>query len=209
QSRFAQALEWSGRGLWASAASSFAVLSADGAGREADRNLGLCRLWLGDHQGAIAALRRLLAQAGMTPPAVDVEALCQYFDPPHPTEMVELVHWSWPIRNRDALLNALRGGEQVAALNEESTDGDEPESPKLEVFAFLDRPSSQRTEGWTLEDLPRVIGRAIVGPDSVALEAYDDGRLEGLRDRFTELVRDAIPPAHPRSKVVDDVPRSS
>ena len=76
--RFEQALQWAEQGLWSSAASAFEILSADGRSEGlADRNLGLCRLWMADEAGAVAALRRYIARLGASPEAVDLEALCQ------------------------------------------------------------------------------------------------------------------------------------
>ena len=65
--RFAEALQWASLGLWSSAAAAFDTLSAaPGAPPEADRNLGLCRLWLADHAAAVSALRRYLGRIGIT-----------------------------------------------------------------------------------------------------------------------------------------------
>ena len=40
------------------------------------------------------------------------------------------------------------------------------------------------------------------------LETDDDGRLNGLIDRFTAMAGKAVPPAHPRTKVVGQIDRS-
>ena len=42
----------------------------------------------------------------------------------------------------------------------------------------------------------------MIGQDTVILEAYDDGRLDQLIDRFTATAGLNIPPAHPRTKVI-------
>ena len=47
----------------------------------------------------------------------------------------------------------------------------------------------------------------IVGGTSVVLETYDDNRLDRLVDRFTAAAASTIPPAHPRTKVIEKVPR--
>ena len=58
---FDRALGWAEEGLWSAAASAFELLAAGtGAGAFADRNRGLCCLWLADHDGAVAALRRYI-----------------------------------------------------------------------------------------------------------------------------------------------------
>ena len=47
----------------------------------------------------------------------------------------------------------------------------------------------------------------IVGSDSVVLETYDDNRLDRLIDRFTAAAGPTIPPAHPRTKIIERIPR--
>ena len=107
---FGRALGWANEGLWSAAASAFELLAAgSGAGAIADRNRGLCCLWIADHEGAVAALRRYIARTGPTLDAVELECLCQKIDRSAPYDQVEFVHLSWPIRNRDGLLAALRG----------------------------------------------------------------------------------------------------
>ena len=78
---FGRAMGWAEEGLWASAASAFELLSAgSSAGAAADRNRGVCCLWIADHEAAIAALRRYTARTGPTTDAVDLEALCQLLE---------------------------------------------------------------------------------------------------------------------------------
>ena len=105
---FGRAMEWAAEGLWASAASAFELLSAGStACAAADRNRGLCCLWIADHEAAIAALRRYTARTGPTTDAVDLEALCQLLEGGEGGETVEFVHLTWPIRDRAGLLRAL------------------------------------------------------------------------------------------------------
>ena len=49
----------------------------------------------------------------------------------------------------------------------------------------------------------------LVGQEIVALESHDDGRLDALVERFTALAGQAIPPEHPRTKVLDKTTRTS
>ncbi len=104
--RFEEALRWAEQGLWSSAASAFDLLTAEPVA--AERNLGLCRLWMADDAGAVEALRRYIARVGATTEAVDLEALCQSIAPLGPGDLVEHVQLIWPLRDREGLLNALR-----------------------------------------------------------------------------------------------------
>ena len=198
--RFEQALRWADEGLWSSAAAGFDTLAADRL-TEAERNLGLCRLWLADHAGAVEALRRFIAAAGETTDAVDLEALCQLVAPPREDDLVEHVHLIWPLKSRDQLLAALQASDRV--------DPEDPDSFEVDQFALLDRPKVGAGSIARAEDLPRVLGRVLVAREIVLLDLFDDGRLDDLVGRFTELAGPAIPPAHPKTKVLEKVPRAA
>ncbi|HZW33585.1 MAG TPA: tetratricopeptide repeat protein [Isosphaeraceae bacterium] len=200
---FERAIGWAEEGLWSSAASAFELLAAgSSAGAIADRNRGLCCLWLADHEAAVAALRRFIARTGPSLEAVDLEVLCQRIAANPGEETVELVHLSWPIRNRDGLLAALRAEPACEPGPERPINPDDPDSSKVEHFFLLDRPKIEARAGLTRRDIPVVEGELLVAQDHVVLETYDDGRLDRLIDRFTALARANIPPAHPRTKVI-------
>ena len=205
--RFTQALGWAGDGAWASAASAFETLAADGVA-EADRNLGLCRLWMADDAGASSALRRYIPSLGDVPEAVDLEALCQLIAPPRREDLVGHVQLIWSIRSRDRLLAALRADASVDDEGRGPIDPDDPDSPEVDLFALLDRPKpAGGVAGVDVKDIPRIEARVSVGAEIAALDLIDDGRLERLSARFTGLAGAAIPPAHPRTKVLGPVPR--
>jgi len=209
QERFTQALAWADAGLWSSAASAFDLLSADSGGPiEADYNLGLCRLWTADDVGATAALRRYVRRLGNTTEAVDLEALCQLTEPSDAEDIIEQVQLSWPLRDRDTLLQRLRNDAKIEALGSTPIDADDPDSPNVEHFGLLDRLKLEKgASGLKPEDIPLFVAKVLVGQDSVALETYDDGRLDALVERFTTLASGAIPPAHPKTKVIEETSR--
>jgi hypothetical protein len=211
---FGQAVGWAEEGLWSSAASAFELLGAgSGAGVIADRNRGLCCLWLADHEGAVTALRRYINRTKPTTDSVDLEALCQKIEPPSRHDIVDFDRLSWPIRNRDGLLAALRGDRTIAANDSRPLDPHDPhdahdkDSRELESFLLLDRPAVEAKPGLSRLDLPIVEAEVLVDKDVVFLEALDDGRLDRLVDRFTTVAGRTIPPAHPRTKVIASDPR--
>jgi len=200
---FERALSWASEGLWSSAASAFELLAAGtGSGTVADRNRGLCCLWLADHEGAVAALRRYIARSGPTLDAIDLETLCQKIEVRPPRDQVEFVHLSWPIRNREGLLAALRGSKILHEGPDRSLDPDDPKSPEMARFFLLDRPVIEPRTGLTRLEIPMILGEVLIGPDTVFLETYDDGRLDRLVDQFTATAGTNIPPAHPRTKII-------
>ncbi len=205
---FEQAMGWAEEGLWSSAASAFELLSAgSAAGAIADYNRGLCSLWVADNDAAIAALRRFVARTRPTPEAVDLEALCQLLEGSRRGPTVEFVHLTWPVRDREALIKALESSRYLERGPGRPIDRDDEESPPADEFFLLDRPKIEPRPGLTRQDIPIIEGEVLVGPDSVVLETYDDSRLDRLIDRFTVAAGTAIPPAHPRTKLIEKVSR--
>jgi tetratricopeptide (TPR) repeat protein len=206
--RFTEALGWAREGLFNAAAASFELLSAGGKLPEADLNLGLCRLWTGDLAAALPALRRWVAKAGATPEAVDIEGLCQQITQPGPDDTVEQVQLIWPLRNREKLLETLREDPRVHPEGRGPIDPAQADSPEVDQFGLLDRPPIAAAQGLSPGDIPRYVGRVLVGEEIVALEGFDDGRLDALSERFTTLADSTIAPAHPRTKMLAKVPRA-
>ncbi len=205
---FQRALGWAEEGLWASAASAFELLSAgSAAGAAADHNRGLCCLWVADNPAGIAALRRFTARTGPSTDAVDLEALCQLLEGERRGETVEFVHLTWPIRDRQGLLRALESNRFFDKGPDRPIHPEDPDAPATDRFLLLDRPRIEARSGLTRRDIPMIEGEVIVGPDVVVLETYDDNRLDRLIDRFTAAAGTTIPPAHPRTKVIEKVPR--
>lgn len=207
--RYAEALTWADKGLWAAAAATFETLAADGIA-PADRNLGLCRLWLADDEAAVPALRRSIAKAGTTDDAVDLEALCQLVAPPTREDLVDHVHMIWPLKQHDVLIKALNASDRVHYEGKGPMDPDDPESFEVDQFALLSGPKpSGPIAGKSPGDLPHVVGHVVVGAEIAILDAVDDGRLDGLARQLTALAGAAIPPAHPKTKTIDKVLRSA
>ncbi len=202
--QFGQAIEWADSGLWSSAASAFEILSASVEGPEADRNLGLCRLWLADDEAAVTALRRAIRKMGTTEEAVDFEALCQLIEPVGTDDKVEHVQLIWPLRDRDSLLAALRSQKDIEEEGTGPINPTELDSPEAVEFLLLDRPPlpDGKGVGLTVGDLPQIVGRVAVGREIAALEGDDNGSLDALSHRFTGIAGHAIAPAHPKTKVL-------
>jgi tetratricopeptide (TPR) repeat protein len=205
---FQRALGWAEEGLWSTAASAFELLgTGTGVGVVADRNRGLCCLWLADHDAAVAALRRYINRTKPTTDSVDLEALCQRIEPPSRHDLVEFDRLSWPIRNRDGLLAALRADRTIAEGDSRPLDPRDEDSEAFECFLLLDRPAPEAKPGLSRLEIPVVEAEVLVDKDVVYLEALDDGRLDRLVDRFTSALGTTIPPAHPRTKVIAAEPR--
>ena len=206
--RYAQAVAWADEGRWRDAAAAFELLAADGA-PGADRNLGLCRLWLGDEAEALKSLRRAVAAQGETVDAVDLECLCQLMLTPGEEDVVERVQHIWPLRGRDALLKTLSGAPDVQAQGRGPLDPDDPNSFEVDEFELLDRPKPAGGLAERIEDQPKIVGRVFVGSETVILDTFDDGRLDDLSAHVRDLAGSAIPPAHPKTKELGKVARTT
>lgn len=207
--RFEAAMADGDRGLWSRASARFETLAADGVA-EAEHNLGLCRLWLGDSFRGAEALRRYIAGLGATTEAVDLEALVQLDEPVGTNDLEERVRLSWTLKNRAGLIEALtREVEARTALNqgEDVLSPDDPKSPKVLLFTLLDGRVPEYRPGLAVSDLPRIESNVLVAADAVYLDSFDDAGLNARRDRFIDLAGSCIPPAHPRLKVIGRVPR--
>jgi tetratricopeptide (TPR) repeat protein len=208
--QFESALDWAREGLWESAASAFELLTADReVGLTAERNLGLCRLWLGEDEAACATLRRWLDRTPPTTDAVDLAVLCQAIDHTPDPEPVEQIRLSWPLRDRNALSKTLDRDARVVQGEPRKLDPDDDQSPEVAVYHWLDRPKVEPRDGLARTEIPLIQADLLIGADVVMLEAYDDGRLNDLIDRFAALAGRAVPPAHPRSKVIGTASRGA
>ncbi len=207
--QFQQATGWARDGLWDSAAAAFELLSADRlAGRAADHNLGLCRLWLGDDDAAVAALRRWIAGEGPTTRAVDLEIVCQLIDESTDNEPIEQVQLTWPLKDHSALSQILKADAAIVAGEKRHLDPQDDESPEVACFHWLDRPRIEARAGLGRQEIPLVQADILLGPETVVLEAHDDGRLNTLIDRFAALAGRSVPPAQPRTKVIGQLDRA-
>jgi hypothetical protein len=204
--RFQASLGLAEEGLWSLAAAGFQALAMDGP-PEAERNLGLCRLWMADEAAAVDALRRYIRALGETTEAVDLEGLCQGAEPTSAEDLVDHVQLIWTLRDREALLATLRASDTIHEEGTEPIDPDDPDSFEVDVFQMLDRPKPAGGPPEDIRAVPRVSGRVLVGSQYVMLDTFDDGRLDSLSARFVELAGATIPPAQPRTKEIEKLPR--
>jgi tetratricopeptide (TPR) repeat protein len=207
--RFDQALEAADQGLWGSAASIFEDLIGS-VDADAARNAGLCRLWLADEAAAVADLRRSIPRLSETEEAVDLEALCHLIAPLGADDLIERVQLIWPVKDRETLFSALQRDARLVHEGDAPTDPNDPDSVQSDQFALLDRPRPGPGQmASRAEDLPVVVGRVLLGREIVALDLVDDGRLDALKDQFTEVAGPNIAPAHPRTKVLGAMAREA
>src|SRR5262249_15763342 len=150
-----------------------------------------------DHDAAVTAFRRYINRTKPSTDSVDLEALCQKIEPASRHDIVEFDRLSWPIRNREALLAALRADRSIAGGDRRPLDLNDEEPELLDSFLLLDRTGIETRPGLSRQEIPVVEAEILVDKDVVYLESLDDGRLDRMVDRFTGVAGTAIPPAHP------------
>ena len=143
-------------GLWDSAAAAFELLSADRvAGHAADYNLGLCRLWLGDHEAAVAALRRWIErerpdhQGRRSGSGLPVDRRIDR----QGADRASAAYLAAPRSRRldQGISEAIR---RSSTGEERHLDPDDEESPEVASFHWLDRPGSNARTGLTRQEIP-------------------------------------------------------
>jgi tetratricopeptide (TPR) repeat protein len=205
---FQSAIELANDGRWRAAAQAFETLLSSPGRLVVLRNAAICRLWFGDSDTTYRLLRQYVQEAGPTVDAIDLEGLRQIILPSRSTPKVDELHLMWTLRDRDGLLRRLRENDRVIEEGDEEIERESGSEPAFAVtaFALLDRPRPTEIPA-DIHAFPRIVGRALVGQELAVLETYDDGRLESLTDTFTRLAGPCIPPAQPRTRKIESVPR--
>ena len=115
---------------------------------------------------------------------------------------------TWPLRDRSALSRILEREATIVEAEKRHVDPEDDKSPEVACFHWLDRPRIEARTGLARQEIPLIQADVLVGPDTVVLEAHDDGRLNGLIDQFAALAGRSVAPDPPRRKVIDQVDRT-
>jgi hypothetical protein len=201
---FDEALRVARDGRWRDAATQFRAIAERDGSPAAIRNHGLCRLFLGEEGPAAAALGRY--RQGLGPDAaeesLDLTALLQLIQPPNPDELVDRLQLSWKVRSRKKLIEAFDADPTILAQGRPNAQ-QEGESDAV-LYAIVDRPLPEVADPEQLQadQIPPIRAHLIVEGETLTLEGYDDGRLDGLTQKVIQAAGEALPPAHPKTKKV-------
>ena len=196
---------WGGpsEGLWSSAAAAFEMLSADPvAGRWPTATSGSAGSGWPTTPRPSRPCGGTSRGSATTTEAVDLEALCQQIAPPGRRRpgRARPVDLAAP-RPQGAARTPCKADPTVHAEEPGPIDPEDPESPEVDQFALLDRPEVDAGDpSLKVDDIPRIVGRVFVGQEIVALETFDDGRLDRLAERFTALAGAGDPPGAPEDQ---------
>ena len=205
---FDAAMEFAGRAMWLDAAQKLHDLARSaGDWPPIWRNIASLRLWLADSQGGIEALRKFARQplgSSAAPPLdemVESEALAQLIDVDAP-DFVDVLNITYPMTDFDRAIARLSADPRMIRMPMDlarlATEGQPP--PKAAI-AILDRIPPASGRGITREQIPRVVGQALV----FGRETDREARLELVTYRtderpaservLTEALEGAIGPA--------------
>ncbi len=158
---YRQAYAAGSRGLWRAAAGQLEALAASHDAPLIQRALGILYCRLAENAKAVTAWRKF-ARASATDheDAVEAEALAQLMDPHSEPPTVDLLQFTLPIQDVDAVLTALQSDQRFQAMRFESSAEDEGPPPRA-VFQIQDRllPEGQEIAA---QDLPLALGELLL-----------------------------------------------
>lgn len=164
KAEFDAALAHANNGHWLAAADAFDALMFRAAGCAALwYNLGLLRAYLANEAGAAEALRRYASLDVPPDDALDAEMLAIALDPKITEATIEQVRLRYQPGDLEAALAALTASPMAASESVEGLRSDNPEEPPPRaLFAVFDRPMPPAGPDLTVEQLPVLVGYALL-----------------------------------------------
>lgn len=182
---FDEAVALCHHGAWLAASQGLAEL-AEKAGKwpAIMHNLAALRMWIGNDAGAVEALRAFAAGADAPlDDAVEAEALAQLLDRDS-VDQIDLVTLRFAVRDAEQLQAVLFANPQTPRLPIDLTQlGTEEQPPPRAAFFVLDRPVPESAAGLARNQIPFVVGEALLYGKQTDREA----RLEVITYRGEEL----------------------
>jgi hypothetical protein len=205
---FQQACKLAARGAWRAAEQKFAALVEKSDNAPAVwRNLSILRSWLADTNAAVAAWQKYASLADVsTDDAVEACAIAQLIDTNLPQEMVDLVRVTYPVREKEKLLDKLTTDRRAAGVPVQAIGPlEQGQPPPQAAFWILDRPLPSTGVGLARVDVPLVLGQAYLFGRETDREArieyvlYQDDSFDTAGAVLRELAGDALGDAGERT----------
>ncbi len=203
--KFRSALTMARDGLWTRAATDFSDVAEQDLSLQpmALWNAGLCLLWSGQSQTAVESLRRTIARKSPDDEAViDLEVLCQLQGSFEQSDLIDLVHLSWPIQHRAALLTTLQRHDRFQELRTSESNERDPSAPRLFTIVEPVVSASALSVHTALEDVPQDVAALVVTDERCVLEAVDDSRLESWCAAITQVAGESLSSDPPSREIV-------
>ena len=126
-------------------------------------NLALLRCWLADDAGACQALEKFAALPVALEDAVEAQATAMFLTESPLGDDIEIVRWSWPVREPDRLQEALLSDRQVTPVPIDASHWPVTESPPPRMGGMLlDRPALAADEAFSLDNMPSLVGQLLL-----------------------------------------------
>ena len=162
--KFEAAMEPMKRALWQETADRLAALSAEVPDAPVIwNNLARIRSWLADDAGAIEALRRYAALPVPLEDAVEAEATAMFLSPSPLGDEVDVLRWSWPVRDAERLQERLLSDRRIMPTPVDLANWPVSESPPPRLAgALLDRPALGADDAVSRDTIPRMTAQLML-----------------------------------------------
>jgi hypothetical protein len=211
--RFNDALQAVAIGDWQTGADRFTAMVADLPGEAVLwQNLATLRGWLADNAGCAEALRRFSAIRAAEPDglddAVEAEAKAMFLSEYPLGDPIGILKLVWTVNDADKTQEALLSSSRFRGIPfdpAQFNDGETP--PPKGAYMLLDRPMPENADGLNLENVPKLLGQALLFGRQTDREARlevmavaaDD--LQAVKDMILAATGDSIHP-EPSEEVV-------
>jgi hypothetical protein len=125
-------------------------------------NLAVVRSWLADEAGAREAFQRFAELPVPLEDAVEAEAIAMLTSESPLGDDVEIVRWTWPLRDVDGLHEALLSDRRVAPVRVEASQWAEDSPPPRMGGMLLDRPALESGDSLSLENMPSLLAQLLL-----------------------------------------------
>jgi Flp pilus assembly protein TadD len=128
------------------------------------RDLGVCRLRILDHEGAVEAFRRLASLPGVPrDEAVEAEAMAQYLRPLSDVDTLPELTVTYAVTDPQALREQLLSSKRVNSIPFDPAQfQDEGEPPPMAAFLVFDREVSAHSQNLSRDNVPKQIGEMLL-----------------------------------------------
>ena len=126
-------------------------------------NLAVVRSWLADEAGAREAYQKFAALAVPLEDAAEAEAIAMLTSESPLGDDVDIVHWTWPVRDPERLQELLLSDRRIAPIPVNATSWPADDSPPPRMAGMLlDRPLLGIGDDFSLVSMPSVVGELLL-----------------------------------------------
>lgn len=127
-------------------------------------NLAVVRSWLADEAGAREAFQKFAAlPTVLEEDAVESAAIAMLTSESPLGDDIDILRWTWPVRDSERLHELLLSDHRIAPVPVDASAWRASDSPPPRMAGMLlDRPSLDIDEGFSLDNMPSVLGQLLL-----------------------------------------------